>query len=219
MRSVQCPKRFLSKFRALMKTSFPLSVMLALACISAGVRAEKADRNKPMNVESDALRYDDIKQVSIFTGNVVLTKGSILIRGAQIEVRQDPEGYQHGLVTGGPGQQAFFRQKRDNLDEYIEGEGDTIEYDGKADTVRFVKKAQMRRLRGATLADEAIGAVILYENLTDRFTVDGAPKTASAPAGRVRAMLTPKPEPLAVSTTATPGATLKSSAQVEKAGQ
>ncbi len=96
------------------KILFSLSVLLALCGVAEGIRAEKADRNKPMNVESDALRYDDLKQVSVFSGNVVLTKGSILIRGAQIEVRQDPEGYQYGLVTGAPGKQAFFRQKRDS---------------------------------------------------------------------------------------------------------
>jgi lipopolysaccharide export system protein LptA len=200
------------------KTVLSLSVLLALSGLADGVRAEKADRNKPMNVESDALRYDDLKQISIFSGNVVLTKGSILIRGSQIEVRQDPEGYQFGLVTGSPDKQAFFRQKRDGIDEYIEGEGDTIEYDGKADTVRFIKKAQMRRLRGAVLADEVTGAVIVYENLTDRFTVDGAPKTASAPAGRVRAMLSPKPEPVSAAPS-NGGAALKITPQVEKAAQ
>ena len=200
------------------KTVLSLSVLLALSGLADGVRAEKADRNKPMNVESDALRYDDLKQISIFSGNVVLTKGSILIRGSQIEVRQDPEGYQFGLVTGSPDKQAFFRQKRDGIDEYIEGEGDTIEYDGKADTVRFIKKAQMRRLRGAVLADEVTGAVIAYENLTDRFTVDGAPKTAATPAGRVRAMLSPKPEPVSVAPSSG-GAVLKITPQVEKAVQ
>ena len=40
-----------------------------------------------MNVEADALRYDDLKQTSVFTGRVVLTKGTILIRGARIDVR------------------------------------------------------------------------------------------------------------------------------------
>ena len=200
------------------KIVLSLSVLLVLSGLVGSVRAEKADRNKPMNVESDALRYDDLKQVSIFTGNVILTKGSILIRGSQIEVRQDPEGYQFGLVTGSPDKQAFFRQKRDGIDEYIEGEGDTIEYDGKADTVRFIKKAQMRRLRGATLADEVTGAVILYENLTDRFTVDGAPKTAAAPAGRVRAMLTPKPE-RGTAAPAASGAELKVTPQIETVGQ
>ena len=47
-------------------------------CAAAGLaRAEKADRNKPMNVEADALRYDDLKQISVFTGHVVVTKGTI----------------------------------------------------------------------------------------------------------------------------------------------
>ncbi len=201
------------------KILLSLSVLLALSGVAESARAEKADRSKPMNVESDALRYDDLKQVSVFTGNVVLTKGSILIRGAQIEVRQDPEGYQFGLVTGAPGKQAFFRQKRDNLDEFIEGEGDTIEYDGKADTVRFIKNAQMRRLRGATVADEVTGALIQYENLTDRFTVDGAPKTASAPAGRVRAMLTPKPDAGSPTVVPVPGGVLRPTTRIEKVGQ
>lgn len=197
------------------KILLSLSVWLALAGVAVGIRAEKADRSKPMNVESDAMRYDDLKQVSVFSGNVVLTKGSILIRGTQIEVRQDPDGYQYGLVTGAPGKQAFFRQKRDGVDEFIEGEGEVIEYDGKFDAVRFIKKAQMRRLRGVAVADEVSGASILYENLTDRFTVDGTPKTAVAPAGRVRVMLTPKSEPESVPPAV--GAALKPSPQIEKA--
>ena len=75
---------------------------LVLGALLAGgaspVRAEKADRTKPMNIEADALRYDDLKQTSVFTGNVLVTKGTIIIRGARIDVRQDPEGYQYGVV-------------------------------------------------------------------------------------------------------------------------
>ncbi len=174
----------------------PVFILVALAAVCSHAWADKADRNKPMNIEADSLRYDDVRQISVFAGRVVVTKGSIVLRGAQIEVRQDPEGYQYGVVTGGADARAFFRQKRDSVDEYIEGEGDTIEYDGRADTVRFVQKAQLRRLRGSAVADEITGAVIVYENLTDRFTVDGNVGKAAtgAPAGRVRAMLTPKPE-------------------------
>ncbi len=174
-----------------------LAVALSLsACVAM---AEKADRDKPMNIESDALRYDDIKQTSVFTGRVVLTKGTILIRGAQLDVRQDPQGYQYGIVIAEPGKLAFFRQKRDGVDEFIEGEGEVIEYDGKADTVKFTKKAQLRRYKGATLNDEMTGGVILYDNTTDVFTIDGgvASGTPTAPGGRVRAMLTPKPEVVA----------------------
>jgi lipopolysaccharide export system protein LptA len=189
----------MSKFRAFMKITFLNLLVAALWFSLAGsVWAEKADRNKPMNVESDALRYDDLKQVSVFTGRVVLTKGTIVIRGDRLEVRQDPDGFQFGLATGSADKLAFYRQKRDALDEFIEGEGETITYDGKADTVTFSRKALLRRLRGSTVADEITGGNIVYENLTDLFTVDGATKSgptgALGSAGRVRVTLTPKPE-------------------------
>ncbi len=197
--------------------SLSLLLLSAILGIAPVAQAEKADRNKPMNIEAAALRYDDVKQLSVFSGHVVLTKGTIVVRGAQLEVRQDPDGYQFAVVTGTPDAQAFFRQKREALDEFIEGESDTIEYDGRADKVKFIKKAHMRRLRGATLADEITGALIVYENLTDMFTVDGLPRQGAQPVsgGRVRAVLTPKPEgagvaPMAAPATLSPSTTLGS---------
>jgi lipopolysaccharide export system protein LptA len=188
----------LSKFRAFMKSTFLLRLIFALlVCLAGPALAEKADRNKPMNIEADSLRYDDLKQISIFTGRVTLIKGSIQIRGDRLEVRQDPDGYQFGVATGSADKLAFFRQKREALDEFIEGEGETITYDGKADTVTFSRKAQLRRLRGSVVADEINGASIVYENLTDLFSVDGAAKngpTGALGSGRVRVMLSPKPE-------------------------
>jgi len=167
-----------------------------LALASPWAAAENADKSKPMNIEADSLRYDDARQVSVFTGRVLITKGSIVIRGQQVEVRQDAQGNQFGVVTASTTEPAFFRQKREAVDEFIEGEAQTIEYDGKADTVRFVQKAQLRRYRGALLADQISGAVIVYDNGKDLFTVDGAAKQSGTmvPGGRVRAMLSPKPE-------------------------
>ena len=185
-----------SKIRADMKHSYA-SLLIAAACALSGgaAWAEKADRNKPMNIEADALRYDDLKQTSIFTGRVVMTKGTIVIRGARVDVRQDAEGYQFGTVTAEPGKLAYYRQKREGLDEYIEGEADSIEYDSRADRVRFIRSAELRRLRGATVADEMTGSLIVYDNITDVFTVDGSVTTPGQPAGtggRVRAVLTPR---------------------------
>jgi lipopolysaccharide export system protein LptA len=182
--------------------SLPLAALIAALLGGAAVpaAAEKADRAKPMNVEADALRYDDLRQTSVFTGRVVVTKGTIVLRGARMEVRQDPEGFQHGVVTAESGRRAFFRQKRDGVDEFIEGEAETIEYDGRADRVRFVNRAEMRRFRGTALSDEMTGSLITYDNTNDVFTVDGAPGgggAASAPGGRVRATLAPRPSAVA----------------------
>lgn len=181
-------------------------LLAALACTLGVAHAEKADRAKPMNIEADALRHDELKQTSVFSGRVVMTKGTIILRGARLDVRQDAEGYQYGVVTAEPGKRAFFRQKRDTLpgapDEFIEGESEVIEYDGKADNVRFITRAELRRYRGSLLSDEITGAVIVYNNLTDVFTVDGQRKPSTstagdtpAPGGRVRAVLSPKDPP------------------------
>lgn len=175
-----------------------------LACLAAApftlAHAEKADRHQPMNIEADALRHDELQQTSVFTGRVVLTKGTIVLRGERLEVRQDADGYQSGTVTAAAGQRAFFRQKRDTApgapEEFVEGEGERIEYNGHNDTVRLLRRAELRRYQGAKLQDELTGAVIVYNNLTDVFSVDGqqrSPEGASATSGgRVRAILAPK---------------------------
>jgi lipopolysaccharide export system protein LptA len=181
----------------------PLSTLLtALALLLAvPAHAEKADRDKPMNAEADALRYDDLKQTSVFTGNVVITKGTILIRGARVDVVQDAEGYQQAVVIAEPGKLAYYRSKREGVDEAIEGEGERIEYDGRADNVKFIRQAVMRRYVAGKLADESHGTLIRYENTTDVFTVDGsvqAKPTAANPSGRVRAVLSPRNQAPAV---------------------
>ncbi|MCX7256108.1 MAG: lipopolysaccharide transport periplasmic protein LptA [Polaromonas sp.] len=179
-----------------MKIPF-LPLILAAALAAGGVlpaAAEKADRDKPMNIEADALRYDDLNQSSVFTGNVVITKGSTVIRGGQVNVSQDAQGYQKAIATAAPGKLAYYRKKRDGVDEFIEGEGERIEYDGHTDQVKFINRAVVRRFKGATLADETSGALIVYNNNTDVFSVDSGAQNSSAanPSGRVRAMLSPR---------------------------
>ncbi len=199
-----------------MKHPFALLLAGALGALAGGsALAEKADQNKPMNVEADALRYDDVNQTSVFTGKVVITKGTIVIRGAKVNVRQDPEGYQYGVVTSEPGKQAYYKQKREGLDEFIEGEADTIEYDGKADRVKFIKRAELRRLRGPTVADEMTGSLITYDNTSDVFTVDGGPGSPSpapgVPGGRIRAVLSPRSTASAPAAAPQPAAQLRQS--------
>jgi lipopolysaccharide export system protein LptA len=202
-----------------MKKAYPTLLLLLLcACAGGSAWAEKADRLKPMNIESDAMRYDDLKQTNVFTGRVVMNKGSIVIRGGRVDVRQDAEGNQIGIVTAEPGKLAYFKQKRDGVDEYIEGEGETILYNSKLDNVRFIKRAVMRRLLGSKVNDEVTGGVIVYDNTTDVFTVDSgaSTNTPGSQNGRVRAMLTPKVTAPAAAASATSPA-LRSSTTLEGA--
>jgi len=177
-----------------MLRSFPL-VLAGLASVATSpVQAEKADRFKPLNVEADLPgKIDLLNQHVVFNGNVVVTKGTMTIRASRIEVRESPDGYHTAVAFGSPSQHATFRQKRDTPDEYIAGDAERLEYDGKSDVIRFVNNASVRRLRGSETADEISGNLVTYDSGTEVFNVTGgAPATASNPGGRVRAVLTPK---------------------------
>ena len=166
----------------------------ALAPASFSTRAEKADRFKELTVEADQSSSGDLlNQVFIFNGNVVVTKGTMIIRAQRIEVRESPDGYRSAVATGSASQHATFRQKRDAPDEWIEGDAERLEYDGKSDVIRFVNNASVRRLRGANAADELTGNLVTYDSSTEVFNVTGgAQATAANPGGRVRAVLMPK---------------------------
>jgi lipopolysaccharide export system protein LptA len=169
------------------------AALFALAAVPA--HAERADRAKPLNVAADRQgTFDLLKQIVVFSGNVIITKGSIVIKADRVEVREAPDGYRTAVAVGGGGHPASFRQKREGLEEFIDGQAERLEYDEKSDTVRFVSNAIVRRLRGAAIADEITGSLITYNNTSEVFSVSGGtPSTSTgSPGGRVRAVLTPR---------------------------
>ena len=169
-----------------------LGLAALLLVVSMPSLAEKADRDKPINVESDRMEHDDTRLVSTFIGRVVLVQGTLVIRADRLVLREDAEGFQYGVATGRP---ATFRQKRDNNDnrddveQFIEGEGLTIDYDGKADVLTLRQQAVLRRLEQDKLMDEVHGALIIYRGETEFYTVDGAERSGS---GRVRLTMQPR---------------------------
>ena len=172
-------------------------VAFALVSLVAAVvpaRAEKADRVKPVVIDSGCGgSMDLLRQVAVYTCNVVVTKGTIVIHAERVEVSQTPDGYYRAVAYGSPSQHATFRQKRDEPNEWIEGEAERLEYDGKSDVIRFVNNASARHLHGITATDEMTGNLITYDSTTEVVHVlGGAPATVTNPEGRVRAVLTPK---------------------------
>jgi lipopolysaccharide export system protein LptA len=201
----------------LTRDSLPSALAFAaLLLLAAPTRAERADRFKPLNVEADLPgKIDLLNQYVVFNGNVVVTKGTMTIRANRIEVRESPDGYHTAVAFGSPSQHATFRQKRDAPDEYIAGDAERLEYDGKSDVIRFVTNASVRRLRGSETSDEISGNLVTYDSGTEVFNVTGgASPTAANPGGRVRAVLTPK-EGSAAAAEAAAGASAAASAPAQ----
>ena len=171
----------------LRSTSRSLLFGLALLVYAAAGHAERADRDKPLHIESDRVSIDDVHQVSVFSGNVVMTQGTLVIRGDQIVVTQDKNGFKHGTATGNL---ASFRQKREGLDEYVEGYGERIEYDTGSDIMEIFGHARVKRG-----LDDVRGEHITYNSKTEIFQVNSGPGKQATPSGkesRVRAVIQPK---------------------------
>jgi lipopolysaccharide export system protein LptA len=171
-----------------------LAAALAAACaLGPAARAEKADRSKPMSIEADQPGSVDLqRQVVIFNGNVVISQGTMLLRADRVELRERPDGYREAKAIGNAERPASFRQKRDGVDETVEGAAERIEFDARTDTLRLVGNAAVRRLRAGVVADEITGSLITWDNTSELFNVTGGAATPSNPTGRVRAVFAPR---------------------------
>ena len=168
-----------------------LALCLLLAALPTIVLAEKGDRDKPINVEADRVSIDDIKKVQIFEGNVVMSQGTLQLRTSKLVVTQDADGFQKGVATGGAGGLARFKQKRDGVDEYMEGEAERIDHDTREEKTEFFIRGWVKNGQ-----DEVKGPYISYDALTEKYLVtngSGGQKSATGAAqARVRAIIQPK---------------------------
>lgn len=173
-------------------TTALLGALLAAGLFCTPVQAEKADRNKPITVEADKPGIVDLqRQLVVFNGNVLIVQGSLRIRADRVELRERDDGYRAATAIGGAGRQATFSQKRDGVDETIEGAADRIEYDARTDILQLIGHASVRRLRDGVLADEVIGSHITWDNNNELFSVQGGVASPTNPGGRVRAVFAP----------------------------
>lgn len=172
-----------------MVRKFFISCLFILMAIPAF--AEKADKDKPIEIEADTVTVNDAKKISVYTGNVIVTQGTLVIHADKLVVREDVEGFQHSSSYGNP---TTFKQKREGKDEYMEGAALRIEYDGRMDKVQLYTKAWVKRAE-----DIVHGDYIMYDaNAEYSEVIGGGPKSATAatPTGRVKAIIQPKNKPV-----------------------
>ena len=174
----------------LMRTSiigFGLKLAFCISCFtSLHALAESADRDQPIELEADTVTVNDAKKISTYSGNVILTQGSLVIHADKLIVHEDEQGFQHSTSTGNP---STFKQKREGKNEYMEGSAQRIEYDGRMDKVQLYTRASVKRG-----GDIVHGDYISYDANAEYAEVLGGIKSESGgpSSGRVKAIIQPK---------------------------
>jgi lipopolysaccharide export system protein LptA len=169
-----------------------LAVLILQALLTGPALAEKADKDKPTNIEANRMSSDDAKRMSIFEGNVLLTKGTVVVRADRIVVRQDADGFQFATAYGSP---VRFRQKGDPKGEregvWTDGEALRVEIDDRNERIELFERARVTRDR-----DVVNGEHIFLDQRTEFFSVSAAKGAApTSPEGRVKAVIQPKTKP------------------------
>jgi len=166
-----------------MKTRATILAFAAIL-ITLPAAAERADRDKEIVVGADRLTADDSAKTSTFEGSVVITQGTMRMTANKVTLREDKDRHKYYVALGAP---VTFRQKRDNMDEWIEGFAERAEFDDRNDTLKLFNKARVKRNN-----DELTGDVITYDMKKDVAEVTGAPANTKAPnAGRVKVIILP----------------------------
>jgi len=173
-----------------------LSIFFALALNICGMKstyAEKADQDKPIVLEAEKVSVNDVQQIYELDGEVLLTKGSILITGEKGKIKVDPEGYEYVDVKGAPELVASFRQRREGpADEFMQGRGNVVTYNAKTELLTITGQAGLQRLLNMQMIDQLHGWKIEYDDVKQSYRV--FPPTHAKPEDLpvARAILSPR---------------------------
>ena len=173
------------------------AALLGLA-VAPGARAEHADRTRQIEVTSAQAAADNLHQTAEFSGDVVVSQGTLEIRADRVQMRQGANGERLGFAYGKTGAPVRFRQHGDKPDEWSEGQADRVEYDSTANEVRLIGAASLRNLSGAVVTQQVYSDVITYDTARDTVSSTHAAQDAgSRPAPRVKVVFAPRSTPSA----------------------
>ena len=168
-------------------------VFFGISLVTDFVRAEKADQDKPLILNADSVSINEVEQNYKLQGNILLIKGSIVVTADKGDILVDPEGYQFIEVRGDAKSLATFRQRREGpANEFMQGLGRDVSYDGKQGVLILLGDANMKRLLNMQMRDHLRGGKIEYRDDTQEYRVSPPANHPKSAPPSSRAILAPR---------------------------
>ena len=125
----------------LVKT-LPILLGLGAALGSVSAWALPTDQQQPIRIQADDAQLDDKNGVATYTGDVIITQGSMKVTGNKVTMTRAPNG-DIDVVTS-VGNLAYFEQLQTAGDtKPVQGWGVTIQYHATQDRVVLIDRAKV----------------------------------------------------------------------------
>ncbi|NYT58026.1 lipopolysaccharide transport periplasmic protein LptA [Alcaligenaceae bacterium] len=168
-----------------------LCTAMASITLPTLAQTEPAAEEPDTLILSDTLVYDDVKKESVFTGNVIMTRGLMTLRSDKLTMREDADGFQHGTATVEAGKLVHVRQENPEDFEVVEAQGLRSEYNGKTEELEMIGQAVITRYVCGKPFENIKGERVIYKQKTDTYQAFGGPNSSAA-GGRVRSLAQPR---------------------------
>jgi lipopolysaccharide export system protein LptA len=153
---------------------------LVLALAAGGTAALSADKDQPIDLEADAADIDEAKGVSVYTGNVIATQGSMRLESDRLTVHHPSGKAQRIEADGRP---ARFQQLPDGQTVPVRARADHLEYQMTSEELVMTGGAELIQGRDTFKSDR-----IVYDRV--KSVVKGG--AAAKGSERVRITVDPK---------------------------
>lgn len=114
-------------------------IALLSLTLSHSVCALESDKDQPIEIEADTGELDDIKNVSIYRGNVITIQGTIYMTGDKMTVYYTEDDEMDYMIM--EGRPATYKQLPDDSSVYDYAEALTMEYYELKEYVILIEKA------------------------------------------------------------------------------
>ena len=144
-----------------------IALALTCACVLPGFHAQALpdDRQQPVKVSADNLEANRSKNLSVYSGNVVISQGSLQIRADRVEVHGNSKGEINKVVaTGKP---AHFQQQVEESTTPVKARATRIEFLVANDALQLTGEAFVDR-DGNTLSADRIDYDLNSEQMKAR---------------------------------------------------
>ena len=128
-----------------------LATLLTLPTLA---QALPEDRQQPIHISADHASMNERTGITVYTGNVEIVQGTMVIRGARVELHRNDDGVQRIISTGKPAQ---FQQKPSQDQPLTKAYGERMDYRVTQQEVTITESARVDQGR-----DTFTGERIVY---------------------------------------------------------